>query len=85
VLGHQAASLRQCLPGRRSAGDALVIAAQVAWALGAVLTPRLALPEDARLTAGLELLGGSCALLAANAALACSAGFTWRRRRGRRG
>jgi drug/metabolite transporter (DMT)-like permease len=49
-------------------GVALVVAAQIAWALGAVLAPRLHLPEDPRLTAGLELLGGSGILLIASAA-----------------
>jgi drug/metabolite transporter (DMT)-like permease len=49
-------------------GVALVIAAQVAWAFGAVLAPRLRLPADPRLTAGLELLGGGCVLLVAGAA-----------------
>jgi drug/metabolite transporter (DMT)-like permease len=47
-------------------GVILVIAAQVSWALGAVLAPRLRLPEDPRLTAGLELLGGSAVLLIAS-------------------
>jgi drug/metabolite transporter (DMT)-like permease len=47
-------------------GVALVIAAQLFWALGAVLAPRLRLPEDPRLAAGLELLGGSCVLLIAS-------------------
>jgi drug/metabolite transporter (DMT)-like permease len=46
-------------------GVALVIAAQVAWAFGAVLAPRLRLPTDPRLAAGLELLGGGCVLLIA--------------------
>jgi drug/metabolite transporter (DMT)-like permease len=50
-------------------GVTLVIAAQVAWALGAVLAPRLRLPEDPRLAAGLELLGGSGVLLIADVAL----------------
>jgi drug/metabolite transporter (DMT)-like permease len=49
-------------------GVMLVIAAQVSWALGAVLAPRLRLPEDPRLAAGLELLGGSCVLLIASLA-----------------
>jgi drug/metabolite transporter (DMT)-like permease len=48
-------------------GVALVVAAQISWALGAVLAPRLRLPEDARLAAGLELLGGSGVLLMASA------------------
>jgi drug/metabolite transporter (DMT)-like permease len=50
-------------------GVMLVIVAQVSWALGAVLAPRLCLPEDARLAAGLELLGGSGVLLIADVAL----------------
>jgi drug/metabolite transporter (DMT)-like permease len=49
-------------------GVMLVIAAQVSWALGAVLAPRFRLPEDPRLAAGLELLGGSCVLLVASLA-----------------
>lgn len=49
-------------------GVTLLIAAQFAWALGAVLSPRMRLPEDPRLTAGLELLGGSCVLLVASVA-----------------
>src|SRR3954452_21392781 len=49
-------------------GVMLVIAAQISWGLGAVLAPRLRLPEDPRLAAGLELLGGSCVLLIASAA-----------------
>jgi drug/metabolite transporter (DMT)-like permease len=48
-------------------GVTLVVAAQISWALGAVLTPRLPLPEDPRLAAGLELLGGSGILLIASA------------------
>src|SRR4051812_4896148 len=48
-------------------GVALVAAAQIAWALGAVLAPRLPLPEDPRLAAGLELLGGSGILMIASA------------------
>src|SRR4051812_6626096 len=48
-------------------GVALVIAAQLFWALGAVLAPRLRLPEDPRLAAGLELLGGSGILMIASA------------------
>jgi drug/metabolite transporter (DMT)-like permease len=49
-------------------GVSLVIAAQLAWALGAVLAPRLRLPADPRLAAGLELLGGGCVLLVAGTA-----------------
>src|SRR5215218_930591 len=49
-------------------GVMLVVAAQVSWALGATLAPRLRLPEDPRLAAGLELLGGSGVLLIASAA-----------------
>src|SRR3954447_20885312 len=49
-------------------GVMLVVAAQLSWALGAVLAPRLRLPEDPRLAAGLELLGGSCMLLVASLA-----------------
>ena len=50
-------------------GVTLVIVAQIAWALGAVLAPRLRLPEDPRLAAGLELLSGSSVLLIADVAL----------------
>lgn len=46
-------------------GVTLLIVAQIAWALGAVLAPRLRLPEDPRLAAGLELLGGTVVLLVA--------------------
>src|SRR3954465_981264 len=49
-------------------GVMLVVAAQLSWALGAVLAPRLRLPDDPRLAAGLELLGGSCVLLGASLA-----------------
>lgn len=49
-------------------GVMLVVAAQASWALGATLAPRLRLPEDPRLAAGLELLGGSGVLLIASAA-----------------
>jgi drug/metabolite transporter (DMT)-like permease len=48
-------------------GVMLVVVAQIFWALGAVLAPRLLLPEDPRLAAGLELLGGSGILLIASA------------------
>jgi drug/metabolite transporter (DMT)-like permease len=47
-------------------GVTLVIAAQIAWGLGASLAPRLRLPDDPRLAAGLELLGGSGVLLIAS-------------------
>jgi len=47
-------------------GVALVITAQLSWALGAALAPRLRLPVDPRLAAGLELLSGSCVLLTAS-------------------
>lgn len=49
-------------------GVSLVGVSLIAWALGAVLAPRMRLPEDPRLAAGLELLGGSCVLLIASAA-----------------
>jgi drug/metabolite transporter (DMT)-like permease len=57
-----------CCYGLDMFGVMLVVAAQVSWALGAVLAPRLRLPEDPRLAAGLELLGGSCVLLIASLA-----------------
>ncbi|HYZ21968.1 MAG TPA: EamA family transporter [Rhodopila sp.] len=50
-------------------GVALIIAAQTYGAVGALLEPRLRLPEDPRLAAGLELLRGSGVLLTASAAL----------------
>ena len=56
-------------------GVALLIVAQVAWALGAVLAPRLRLPEDPRLAPGLELLGGTVVLLAAGLALHAFSGL----------
>ena len=46
-------------------GVALIVAGQVSWAFGAVLAPRFNLPDDPRITAGLELLGGGAVLLAA--------------------
>jgi drug/metabolite transporter (DMT)-like permease len=49
-------------------GALLVVVAQIFWGFGAVLAPRLRLPEDPRLAAGLELLGGSAILLIASAA-----------------
>ncbi|MBV9735110.1 MAG: EamA family transporter [Acidisphaera sp.] len=50
-------------------GVSLVMAGQFFWALGAVLAPKLGLPEDPRLAAGTELLGGSLVLLVAAAVL----------------
>ena len=46
-------------------GVALIVTGQVSWAFGAVLAPRLNLPEDPRVTAGVELLGGGAVLLVA--------------------
>ncbi|MBV9783830.1 MAG: EamA family transporter [Acidisphaera sp.] len=46
-------------------GVSLVVAGQFFWALGAVLAPKLGLPDDPRLTAGAELLGGGIVLLIA--------------------
>jgi drug/metabolite transporter (DMT)-like permease len=50
-------------------GLALLIGSNVSWALGAVLAPRLRLPEDPRVAAGSELLGGGFVLLLVAAAL----------------
>jgi len=47
-------------------GVTLIVAAQVAWAFGAVLAPRLRLPNDPRLAAGLELLSGGGVLMIAS-------------------
>jgi len=49
-------------------GLALLAGGNVAWALGAVLAPRLGLPEDPRLAAGAELFGGGFVLLIVAAA-----------------
>ncbi|SDD35009.1 EamA family transporter [Belnapia rosea] len=46
-------------------GIALLVASQCAWALGAVLAPRVGLPEDPRLAAGMELLCGGAILVVA--------------------
>ncbi len=48
-----------------SFGVALVVAGQVSWAFGAVLAPRFRLPDDPRVAAGVELLGGAAVLLIA--------------------
>ena len=39
-------------------GVAVIVIGQVGWALGAELAPRVGLPDDPRLAAGVELLGG---------------------------
>ena len=45
-------------------GITVIVAGQVSWALGAELAPRVGLPDDPRLAAGIELLSGalSCSL-----------------------
>jgi drug/metabolite transporter (DMT)-like permease len=50
-------------------GVSLIVAGQLSWALGAELAPRVGLPEDPRLAAGAELLGGGAVLLAAAAVI----------------
>ena len=49
-------------------GLMLIGVGQVAWALGAVLAPRLGLPEDPRVAAGAELLGGGAVVTVVAAA-----------------
>lgn len=44
-------------------GIAVIVAGQIAWALGAELAPRVGLPDDPRLAAGVELLSGGTVLL----------------------
>lgn len=44
-------------------GLMLIAFGQVSWALGAVLAPRAGLPDDPRVAAGTELLGGAAVLL----------------------
>jgi drug/metabolite transporter (DMT)-like permease len=43
-------------------GVGVIVLGQMAWAFGAELAPRVGLPEDPRLAAGLELLAGGIAL-----------------------
>src|SRR5689334_13196079 len=45
-------------------GVAVIIGGQIAWAIGAELSPRVGLPQEPRLAAGLELLTGGGVLLA---------------------
>ena len=45
-------------------GVAVIVGGQIAWAAGAELSPRVGLPEEPRLAAGLELLSGGAILLA---------------------
>lgn len=44
-------------------GIAVIVAGQVAWAVGAELSPRIGLPHEPRLAAGIELLSGGAILL----------------------
>jgi drug/metabolite transporter (DMT)-like permease len=44
-------------------GVAVIIFGQIAWAAGAEFAPRLGLPEEPRLAAGLELMAGGIVLL----------------------
>ena len=44
-------------------GVAVIIGGQITWAAGAELAPRVGLPEEPRLAAGLELMTGGAALL----------------------
>jgi drug/metabolite transporter (DMT)-like permease len=50
-------------------GVAVICGGQLAWAAGAELAPRLGLPEEPRLAAGLELVAGGAVLLAVASAL----------------
>jgi drug/metabolite transporter (DMT)-like permease len=45
-------------------GVIIIIAGQIAWAAGAEFAPKVVLPEEPRLAAGLELLAGGTALIA---------------------
>jgi drug/metabolite transporter (DMT)-like permease len=45
-------------------GVVVIVGGQIAWAAGAELSPRVGLPEEPRLAAGLELLSGGAILLA---------------------
>ena len=45
-------------------GVVVIVGGQIAWAAGAELSPRIGLPEEPRLAAGLELLSGGAILLA---------------------
>ena len=49
-------------------GVAIIVMGQIAWAAGAEFAPRVGLPEEPRLAAGLELLAGGAFLLAIAAA-----------------
>jgi drug/metabolite transporter (DMT)-like permease len=44
-------------------GVAMIVAGQIAWSLGAELSPRVGLPDDPRLAAGTELLSGGVVVL----------------------
>jgi len=50
-------------------GVTIICGGQIAWAAGAELAPRLGLPEEPRLAAGLELLTGGTVLLTIASAL----------------
>ena len=71
-------------------GVAVIIGGQIAWATGAELAPRLGLPAEPRLAAGLELVAGGAILFVAalctgewtrldlaSVSLASWAGFGW--------
>lgn len=45
-------------------GVAVIIVGQIAWAAGAEFAPRVGLPEEPRLAAGLELMAGGTVMLA---------------------
>ena len=49
-------------------GVAVIVGGQIAWAMGAEFSPRVGLPEEPRLAAGLELLAGGAVLFAFSAA-----------------
>jgi drug/metabolite transporter (DMT)-like permease len=46
-------------------GVMVIVGGQIAWAAGAELSPRIGLPDEPRLAAGLELMSGGAILLAA--------------------
>jgi len=46
-------------------GVMVIVFGQVAWAIGAELGPRIALPEEPRMAAGVELLAGGTVMLVA--------------------
>ena len=66
-------------------GVVVIVGGQIAWAAGAELSPRVGLPEEPRLAAGLELLAGGAILFVFSAAfgdlgrldLAAASALSW--------